>query len=112
MNQNTTIGLFGTKKQTDLLLTLFILEESYARELAQVTATPLFSVQRYFEKLERLGIVATRLIGKERRITLSPRYFALKELKAFLSKLLEANPQIEELAASIRRRPRAKGKAL
>ncbi len=105
-------GLFGTKKQTELLILLCLLEETYAREMSALTGTSLISVQNYFEKLERLGIVATRIIGKERRITLNPRYFALKELKVLLAKLQEASPRIEELAASIRRRPRAKGKSL
>ncbi len=104
--------LFGSRTRTRLLILLNLLEESYPRELARLLDAPLFSVQRMVDALEKEGCVATRVIGRERRVSLDPRYIAAEELRALLSRLSLAEPELELAAASLRRRPRRRGKEL
>lgn len=104
--------LFGTSKQTDMLLLIGLLEETYASELARLLNVHLGTVQNYVQAMELCGILATRAIGKERRISINPRFYARKELQALISKLVEVRPDIMKSAASLRRRPRRMGKPL
>src|SRR5688500_1829269 len=106
------LALFGTRKQTELLLLLALLEESYPRELARLTGTSMPAVTNLIDKHEAQGVLATRLIGKERRVALNRRYFAYGALRELLIQLAEADPSISKLAASLRLRPRRKGKPL
>ena len=71
-----------------------------------------FTVQTIVDSLEREGVIASRLLGRTRRISLDPRYFARKELQALLLKLGQGEPALLAAAASRRSRPRRKGKAL
>jgi DNA-binding transcriptional ArsR family regulator len=110
--ESSRLSLFGTRRQTVVLLLLALLEESYPRELSRLTGVSLPAVQRLIEKLEIQGVLATRLIGKERRVSLNPRFFGMKQLRDLLLRLAEAEPEIQNIASSVRRRPRRKGKAL
>lgn len=104
--------LFGTPKQTDMLLLIGLLEETYATELARLVKVNLGTVQNYVQAMERSGVIATRNIGKERRISINPQFYARKELQALILRLVEARPDISKAAASLRRRPRRMGKPL
>lgn len=104
--------VFGSPPRTDLLILVGLLEESYPRELARLTGINLSSVQNIVDSLDREGVIATRLIGKERRVTLNPRYYAVKELRRYLLRLAAGRPDLERIAASVRRRPRRAGKPL
>lgn len=104
--------LFGSAVRTRLLVALALLDESYASELARVINAPLFSVQRAIDALEAERILSTRTIGKERRTTLNPRFTGANELNALLRRLASDFPEINASVESLRRRPRAKGKAL
>jgi DNA-binding transcriptional ArsR family regulator len=112
MRVGTQTRLFGTERRTEVLIAIRLLEETYARELARVLGAPLLSVQRIVDALEGEGILAIRSSGRERRITLNPRYFALSELRALLLRLSTATPQIVKAVESLRLSPRKKGKAL
>ena len=58
---------------TDQVLTLVaLLDETYPRELARLTGAPLASVQRIVNDLEREGVVATRIVGANREVSLNP----------------------------------------
>ena len=98
--------------KTAVLVLVFLLAESYPRELARLTSASLSSVQLATEALEREGALATRLIGNTRRVCLNPRYFAAQELRMMLTRLVQGFPMFEEVAASVRRRPRRAGKPL
>jgi len=104
--------LFGSARRTEVLLGIALLEETYARELARVLEAPLLSVQRIVDALDREGVVATRLIGQQRRVTLNPKYFARKELEQLLRRLALSDPRLLDVIGSMRRRPRRKGKPL
>lgn len=73
---------------------------------------PLFSVQKIVAALDREGVLATRLSGRARVVSLDPRYFAYPELKALLLRLADAEPELRAVAASRRSRPRRAGKPL
>jgi len=103
---------FGGRTRTEVLLALSFLRESYPRELARVLQAPLYGVQRALGGLETAGLVASRLMGRMRVYRLNPRYFALGELEAYLQKLSEAEPELRERTADLRRRPRRPGKPL
>ncbi|HEY5257902.1 MAG TPA: hypothetical protein VIJ12_05920 [Candidatus Baltobacteraceae bacterium] len=108
----TSSRLFGSVRRTEVLMGIALLEETYARELARVLEAPLLSVQRIVDALDREGIVATRLIGRQRRVTLNPRYFARKELEPVLRRLAQGDQRLLDAVGSMRRRPRRKGKPL
>lgn len=103
---------FGGQTRTRVLFGLRLLEESYARELARVLGSPLSGVQMALRGLERDGLVAARNVGRTRVYELNPRYFALNELRQYLLRLTEGDPELERNVAALRRRPRRTGKPL
>lgn len=106
------LKLLGSRRRTEVLILIALLEESYPTELARLLGAPLYSVQKVVDALDREGVLATRRIGTERRVTLDPRFFAVSELRALLLRLAQAEPELRDIAAKARRRPRRKGKAL
>lgn len=104
--------LFGSERRTEILLAIGLLEETYARELARLLGAPLVSVQRVVDALDRESVVATRLVGRLRRITLNPRFFAQRELTALILRLAKADAALVEAVESLRRSPRKRGKPL
>jgi DNA-binding transcriptional ArsR family regulator len=107
-----TSSPFGGETRTRLLVALRLLDESYPRELARLLGVSLSSVQQAVRSLERDGLVAVRTMGRTRLARIDPRYFARRELLAFLGRLAEADLSLAAVAAAHRRRPRRTGKAL
>jgi DNA-binding MarR family transcriptional regulator len=105
-------ALFGSRKQTLVLMLVSLLEETYSREIARLTPADPASVSRYLDKLESGGIVVSRYIGKERRVSINPRFVARKELAALVEKLTSAEPELMERVRLLRRRPRRRGKEI
>ena len=103
---------FGSRTRTRVLVALALLPESYARELARALGTSLSGVQKALRGLERDGLVAARPAGRTRLYRVSPRYFAHRELLAYLLRLGESDPDLQASLASVRRRPRRTGKPL
>ena len=103
---------FGSDTRTRALIALSLLEESYARELARLLGSPLSGVQAALQGLERDGLVGARSAGRTRLYRLEPRYFAAKELKAYLDRLGRADKNLEQLTNTLRKRPRRTGKPL
>ena len=103
--------LFGSSRRSQVLLLLALLEESYPSELARLLDAKLPAVLYILEGLETEGAVASRRFGRTRRISLDPRYYAAKELKAVLLKLADGEPVLQEAAARRRSRPRRRGKS-
>jgi hypothetical protein len=105
--------IFGTPLRTELLVLIAGLERSYPRELARLTDRPISMVQKKIEDLELAGLIATRMIGRQREVQLNPDYIASQELAKLLSALLERDPNYRKrLTAAGRRRPRRTGKEL
>ena len=98
--------LFGSRRRTEVLILLALLASSYPSELTRLLKAQLYSVQTILEDLEGQGIVASRRQGRMRIVSLDPRYFAFRQLRALLLRLAEAEPRLESAAASRRTRPR------
>ena len=101
---------FGGQVRTLVLLALGILDESFPRELARLLEVPLNGVQQALRGLELDGLVAARPAGRTRLYRLNPRYFAREELEGYLKRLAEAETELVERTAQLRRRPRRTGK--
>jgi len=106
------IVLFGSRRRTQVLLALSLLEESHSRELSRLLNMPLFSVQRIVAALEEEGVFVSRIVGRERRITFNRRYLAFAELQALLRKLAVRDSGVDDAVSQFRSRPRAKGKEI
>lgn len=112
MRASSGFGLFGTKNRTNILLLLRILGESHASELARLAETSVSNVQKILDSLEQSGAVAGVVEGRQRRVSLNPRYFAQSELMVLLDKLALQSPELLDKVADLRRRSRRVGKAL
>ena len=104
--------LFGTRRRTQVLLLIYLLEETHASEMAKLLGTTLKTVQRILVVLEDERIVTGRTVGRERRIRLDERYFAATELNPLLAALVRRDGETEAAAESLRRRPRKRGKEI
>jgi predicted transcriptional regulator len=102
----------GSETRTRVMLVLYLLEESYPRELSRLLGVRLAAVQGALRSLERDGLVAGRTLGRNRMFQIDPRYFAVTELRPYLSRLAEADAPLRERIGSLRRRPRRTGKPL
>lgn len=106
------LKIFGNPTRTRILITLALVEESYPRELARLLKSSLSGVQLAIRGLELEGVLATRRLGTERRVTLNPRFYAYAALKEMLFKLSEGQPALIEAIRAARSRPRREGKPL
>ena len=95
---------FGGQTRTRTLMALRLLESSYPRELSRILSVPVSAVSRALAGLERDALVAGRAVGRTRIFTLSPTYFARQELSAYLSRLSDADADLRERTAQLRRR--------
>lgn len=101
---------FGGQTRTRVLLALALLDESYLRELARILDVRLSGIQQAIRSLELDGLVAGRSLGRTRVFRIEPRYFAYKDLLAYLKRLTEPEEELQDRIASLRRRPRRTGK--
>lgn len=104
--------LFGSSRRTEVLLLLAMVGESYPSEMARLLGAPLVSVVKILDGLEADGVVAGRMMGRTRVVSLEPRFFAAKALQALLVQLGAAHPGVRAAAEKRRGRPRRKGKPL
>jgi DNA-binding transcriptional ArsR family regulator len=106
-------AILDTKTKEKILLALFVAKEVYARDLAVVFKGNLSSIQNQFKKLERGGVVVSRLKGRTRMYSFNPRYAFKTELEKLLEKALSFMPAAEKKKYyTPRLRPRRAGKPL
>lgn len=103
---------FGGLARTRVLISLYLIESSFPRELSRLLEIPVSAVSRALAGLERDALVAGRLFGRTRIYTLNPRYFAAAELAEYLRRVADGDPQLRTRASQLRRRPRRTGKPL
>lgn len=103
---------FGSSTRTRLLIAIELLGQSYARELTRLLDSSLSVVQKGLASLERDGLIVGRLLGRTRLFEFNPRYFATKELRAYLDRLAAADSDLKARITKLRRRPRRTGKRL
>lgn len=104
--------IFGSTLRTRILVAVSLLEETFPTELTRLLQANLLSVQRVIDNLEIEGLVVSRKLGVERRVSLNPRYFAMKELKPLLTRLGEQDTALQGTLSQRRARPRRRGKEL
>ena len=103
--------LFGSRNRTRVLVAICLLKETFPSELAATLQLRLFSVQSILASLEQEGVAVSRLMGRTRLVSISPRYFARKELELLLRKLGMKDVGLQKQLASPPRRPRRADKA-
>lgn len=104
--------LFGSSVRSRVLMYLALAEESYPAELAAVLGTARLTIQRILRDLENLGVIASRLRGRVRLVSLDKTWYAAAELRVLLQRMASADDRVLAAAASVRRRPRRPGKPL
>jgi len=105
--------LFESEIKEKILLYLYSNGESYPREIAKAYNFYLNAVQNQLTKLERGGVLYSKLKGKVRLFGFNPRYPFKKELEALLEKALRFIPEEEmDKFYTKRIRPRRSGKPL
>jgi DNA-binding transcriptional ArsR family regulator len=102
--------IFGGRNRTAVLVAIRLLGETYPSELAALLGLRLYSVQEVLKSLESEGVIISRLLGRTRRVSLNPRYFASKELDVLLWKVGQHDVALQKSLATKRRRPRRAGK--
>jgi hypothetical protein len=112
MSLTKTPAIFGSPRRTEVLTLIALLEETYPRELARLLGARLLTIQQIVESLESEGMISTRLVGRQRRVTLNERFYGAKQLRDLLLKLGEANTELQAIVTSIRRRPRTRSSPL
>ncbi|MEX2208801.1 MAG: winged helix-turn-helix domain-containing protein [Myxococcota bacterium] len=106
-------GLVGNATVEKVLLYLQQFEQGYPSEIARTFDLSTTMVQRQLERLERGGIVVSRLRGRTRLFEWNPSFRFREELRALLRKAVQALPDAERARfLSQRRRPRRAGKPL
>ena len=103
--------LFGSAPRSRVLTLIALLDRTYPRELARLSGIPLASVQRMVNDLERDGVLATRIVGANREVSLDRRFYGADELRSLLLKYAKRDPDLERRVSSLRRRPRRAGEA-
>ena len=105
-------GLLG-KTVSRILLYINRFNESYATEIANHFSMKQQTVLYHMGKLERAGILKSRLAGRTRLYRINPRYVLRSELRGLLDQAVRYLPG--EVASEFylkRTRPRTKGKEL
>ena len=106
-------AILGSSSSERALMFILAREEGYAREIARFFETGLTPIQKQLEKLESAGVLVSRVAGRTRLFSFSPRYPMIDELRALLEKTLQFYP--DDLRTQLlmnRRRPRRTGKPL
>jgi DNA-binding transcriptional ArsR family regulator len=106
------MDLFGSITRTRILLYLALAEESYVAEMVSALGNSKLTTQRIVRDLEDLGVVASRLRGRMRLVSLDKTWYAAGELRNLLQRMAAADGDLLDAAASVRRRPRRPGKPL
>jgi len=106
-------GLFGNETAAKVLLYLQNYAEGHASGIASAYRMPLSVVQKQLLRLEREGVLVSRLKGRTRVFQWNPRMPYRGELASLLEKMLLLNPPSALAPASVARsRPRRTGKRL
>jgi DNA-binding transcriptional ArsR family regulator len=103
--------LLESDKKEKILLYIYTHGEAYPREISRALGLYLNAVQYQLLKLERGGVLYSRLRGKIRLFGINPRYAFKRELEALLDKVMVFIPASElEKTFKPRLRPRRTGK--
>jgi len=105
--------LFESTAKERILLFLHAHGESYPREIARALGLYVNAVQYQLLKMEKGGVLYSKLRGKVRLFGMNPRYPFKKELESLLEKALSFMTDTESSRLyKPRLRPRRTGKPL
>lgn len=105
--------LINSKVKERILLSLYVRKEVHARDVLSIFKGSLSPIQNQLKKLERGGVLISRLKGRTRLYSFNPRYPFIKQLSNLLARVLDFMPQKEkEKYYTPRLRPRRAGKPL
>jgi len=106
------VRLFGSARQTKVLVLIGMLETTHPLELARLSGASKTAVESFVDRLEEDGILVSMRQGRNRRVSISPRYKYREPLIQLLKQIGTTSPEIMDALSSLRRRPRRKGKPL
>lgn len=105
--------LLGSTSCEQVLIFIFVRNEGYPRGIARFFNVDYRPIRNQLDKLERGGILRSKLVGKTRLYSFNPRCPFLIELKALLDKVMKFCPEdLKEDLTMNRKRPRLRGKPL
>jgi predicted ArsR family transcriptional regulator len=85
----------------------------YALEVAKAFDVNVSQIQRSLARLEREGVLVSKLVGRTRVYEWNPRFAFRKELEALLTAAINVYPSdMKDLLLMSRQRPRRAGKPL
>jgi DNA-binding transcriptional ArsR family regulator len=106
-------SIFGSETAEKVLLYLQNYGCGHPRGIATTFGVPVSQIQRQLERLEREGLLVSRLVGRTREYQWNPRYLFLAEIQILLEKALNYLPEeYQSRYFRARMRPRRKGKPL
>ena len=106
-------GLFGNETVSKVLLYLVNYGSGYPRAISETFEISISQVQRQVERLEREGVLVSRMVGRTRLYSFNPRCFYFRELEGILKKTMDRLPEdLKEKYFRKRTRPRRAGKSL
>jgi len=106
-------NLLGNATLEKILLSAQRYGDIYANDIANTFDISLYCVQKQFQKMERSGVMVSRLYGKVRLYQFNPNYPLLNELRLLLNKTFDFLPKRDiEKYYMKRQRPRLVGKKL
>jgi DNA-binding IclR family transcriptional regulator len=106
-------GLVGNATVEKVLLYLEQFEQGYPSEIARMFGLPVAMVQRQLDRLERGGVVVSRLHGRTRLFDWNPSFPFRAELRSLLRKAVQSLPERDRKRyLTQRRRPRRAGKPI
>jgi DNA-binding MarR family transcriptional regulator len=104
-------AIVGSEGAERVLLFLIARREGYASEVASFYNMDVSTVQNQLKRMEREGLLVSKLSGRTRVYMFNPRYAFLTEVEALLAKALSMAPEkLRESLIVVRRRPRRAGK--
>jgi hypothetical protein len=104
-------GIFGNKTAEKVLLHIYHYGQIHASAIAQDYRTALNPIKGQLDRFERMGLVASKEVGRSRLYFFNPKSVFVAPVKEILRISYESIPLKErEQLFSNRRRPRKKGK--
>jgi len=102
---NLLEALLGSVSCERVLVLLHVQGEGYPRQIARFWNAALFPIQRQLEKLEKSGILQSRMLGRTRLYSFSPDYPFGAELGALLERAVSFYPVKEMRMLRASRKP-------
>jgi len=106
-------AILGSRSAAQALLFLQAYGEGHASRIAKTYDVPLMAIQRQLGRLEREGVLVSRMVGNARVFEFNMRNPTVRNLREFLDAELDLLPE-EELKRYYRQRqrPRRGGKRM